>query len=153
MTQEFLNEDGKFDKQRFSHKFKHAGLRYEIAISVKTGWIVHVNGPFKCGEWSDLKIARTLLHKRLCKGEYYFADNGYRDVCGPAVLKEDLNQDEMGPYMRIRMRHETINKRFKEWGIFRQRYHHSELCHGSVFKALAVLIQLDIEDGCNIWNI
>ena len=72
---------------------------------------------------------------------------------GPAVLKEDLKQDEMEAFMRIRMRHETINKRFKEWGIFCQRYRHSEYCHGSVFRAIAVLVQLDIEDGKNVWNI
>ena len=51
-----------FTKDQYSHKFKGPGLRYEVAIAIKTGWIVHINGPFLCGRWPDFEIARTKLH-------------------------------------------------------------------------------------------
>ena len=38
-----------FNPDYFSHKYNHAGVRYEIGICIKTGWIVWINGPFPCG--------------------------------------------------------------------------------------------------------
>ena len=68
-TYELLTE-GEFDLGRFTPKFNGAGLRYEIAISISKCDIVHVNGPFKCGNHPDLSIARYLLHKKLLPGEF-----------------------------------------------------------------------------------
>ncbi|CAJ1966647.1 unnamed protein product [Cylindrotheca closterium] len=66
-----------FDPRRCSHKFKCAALRYEVAIAIKTGFIVHVKGPFKAGTWTDKKIVKLELHGKLAPGEYYLADGGY----------------------------------------------------------------------------
>ena len=74
-TKELLTTDGEFDKGRYSHKFHGPGLRYEIAISIGNCDIVHVNGPFKCGNHSDLNIAKSLLHKKLLPNEFYIADS------------------------------------------------------------------------------
>lgn len=32
----------------FSHKFKGPGVRYEVAVCIKTGDVVWINGPFPC---------------------------------------------------------------------------------------------------------
>lgn len=45
-----------FNRRWFTKKFKGPGLRFEVSVSVQTGWIVWVNGPFPCGSWPDLKI-------------------------------------------------------------------------------------------------
>lgn len=45
----------------FSHKFNGPGVRYELAVAIRTGDIVWINGPFPCGEWSDLRIFRSSL--------------------------------------------------------------------------------------------
>lgn len=45
-----------FSKQWYSHKFKKAGVRYEVAVCIQTGWIVWINGPYPCGAWPDIKI-------------------------------------------------------------------------------------------------
>lgn len=42
-----------FDKKFYSHKIKHAEVRYEDGIFIKTGCIVQANGPYKCGEFPD----------------------------------------------------------------------------------------------------
>ena len=102
--------------------------------------------PFKCGHWSDLKIAKSLLHRKLNRGEFYIADSGYRDLEGPSVLIEDLRTPAEKKFARtIRARHETINRRYKEWKILKDIYRHSECTHGAVFLAITTLIEKDIE--------
>ena len=114
--------------------------------------IVHINGPFKCGNHNDLSIVRSLIHRKLLPGEFYLADSGYRDLQGPSVLVEEIvNEAEKRHAYVTRARHETINRRFKEWKILHDIYRHSEHTHGSVFRAVAVLTQIDITEGRNIW--
>ena len=63
----------------FSHKFKGPGLRYIVSIAIHTGDIVHVGGPYPCGAWSDLRIAREEIVPLMNAGEKAIADRGYRD--------------------------------------------------------------------------
>ncbi|KAJ3380898.1 hypothetical protein HDU80_001973 [Chytriomyces hyalinus] len=50
------------DKQLFSHKFKHVGYRYLVAVALGTSQIVYVGGGVLCGKWPDLKMAcETIL--------------------------------------------------------------------------------------------
>jgi hypothetical protein len=44
----------------------------------------------------------------------------------------------------VRNRQETINKRFKEWAIFDQQFHHDLKLHHDLFAAIAVLGQIAI---------
>ena len=48
---------------------------------------------------------------------------------------------------RVRNRKETTNNRFKTFGILRQIYRHHIPSHGEVFRAVAVMKQLSINDG------
>ena len=48
-----IQEPSPFDPKWYSHKFRGPGLRYEIGVCIKTGWIVWVNGPFPAGAWPD----------------------------------------------------------------------------------------------------
>jgi hypothetical protein len=45
----------------FSHKFNGPGIRYEVAISINGGQIVHIQGPYPAGNWPDIKIFRECL--------------------------------------------------------------------------------------------
>lgn len=54
-----------FDSTMYSHKFKSAGLRYEIVVSVDKGNIMWVYGPFKAVDWSDRKIFNFMLKNLL----------------------------------------------------------------------------------------
>lgn len=142
-----------FNPGRHSHKFNGPGLRYEIAISVATCYIVHFNGPFLCGEWTDLRIARNLLHSRLSSDEYYLADKGYRCGTGPAIMRTALPPHRRQTFDKLMARHETINRRFKEFAILGTRYRHEEEKHVYVFRCIAVLIQIDIESGHNTFRV
>ena len=136
-----------FHPGRMSHKLNRPGLRYEVAVSIAKCYIVHINGPFLCGEWSDLRIARSFLHSRLLPHEYYLADSGYRCGNGPAITRHELPPNERRLYGKLMARHETVNRRFKEFAILREKYRHEEAKHDEVFRCIAVLIQIDIASG------
>ena len=50
---------------------------------------------------------------------------------------------------RVRNCQETVNKRFKDWGILRQLFRHADNLHrhGDIFTAIVVLTQLAINNG------
>lgn len=62
----------------YSHKFKGPGLRYEIAIAIKSGDIAWLNGPYPCGKHNDLALFKKSLCTFLEEGERVEADDGYR---------------------------------------------------------------------------
>jgi hypothetical protein len=111
-----------FSTKWFSFKFKAAGLRYEIGISILTGWIVWVNGPFLPGLYPDSKIAKLALVHALDEDELFLADRGYRNNGDHCVTP--TGPDDIGEYQRtvVPARHETLNGRLKQWGALNQRY-------------------------------
>jgi hypothetical protein len=136
-----------FSKTWYSHKFKGAGLRYEIAVCIQTGDIVWVNGPFKCGKWADLSIFRNNLKNLLLPREQVEADKGYRgdpSIRSPAMAR---SWGELQKKKAARTRHNTLNGRLKKWGILNQVYRHSLDKHRDVFMAVCVLTQLTIDRG------
>lgn len=118
-TDFLIQEPKPLDRTFYSHKFKHAALRYEIGISIDKGDIIWVNGPFKAGSYPDSKIFRNNLEKKLRPGECVEADNGYRyhyaTVRAPKTYRDVI---ECGKKARARARHEHVNGLLKNWGIF-----------------------------------
>jgi hypothetical protein len=125
----------------YSHKFKGPGLRYEVGVCIQTGDLVWINGPFPCGAWPDIKIFRQDLIGCLTGGEKVEADKGYRGEAH--YIKTPRNDVDT----IVRSRHETVNKRFKQWGCLNKLFRHQPSKHQSVFGAVAVLTQLAIENG------
>ena len=150
-----INEPKPFSRKWFSHKFRGAGLRYEVAVAIQSGHIVWTNGPFPAGT-PDLKIFRQDLKKQLKNGERVEADKGYRGE----PTKIDLPQENIGGLQsqmlvkkKVRARHETVNARFKEWGALKNKFRHKISRHRSVFRAIAVLTQLKIENGYPLFQV
>ena len=56
------NEWQPFEPGRNLHKFNGPALRYEVTLSIATGYIVHINGPIWAKHWQDLRVARNWLH-------------------------------------------------------------------------------------------
>ncbi|KAF0707704.1 hypothetical protein AaE_013498 [Aphanomyces astaci] len=110
-----------YDRKWYSHKFHGAGLRYEVGVCMRTGNIVWVNGGVPCGEWPDLRLARDSYVHCVRQGEITYADKGYRDANyfyfnHAAMANPQQHKD-------IMCRHETMNKRLKQFkilgGVFR----------------------------------
>lgn len=140
-------EPAPFSKLWYSHKFRSAGLRYEVGICIQTGDIVWVNGPFKCGRWNDLCIFRNDLKQLLLPNELVEADNGYRGDRKVRTAKMAKCYKEYRKKKEARARHETVNGRFKNWGVLNQVFRHSLNLHHSIFMAIATLTQLCFEHG------
>lgn len=104
-----VNEPQPFSKKWYLHKFKSAGLRYEIGVSIATGNILWASRPFYCGSHTDLCIFRQDIQPRLVEHERFDCDQRYQDdVC--------LNQGDIPPQSRHgfawqRAEHECLNSR------------------------------------------
>ena len=146
------------DESFFSHKFKGSGVRYEIGVCILTGDIVWVIGPFPCGDWPDISIFRFAVKHLLDPDERVEADDGYvgedpvnTKVPGSVVHFHDEKQ--LLVRSRVRRRHETVNKRIKQFKCMATVFRHELTFHGDCFRACAVLTQLEIESGNPLFSV
>ena len=116
------------DKRMCSHKFKSAGLKYEIALSVYDSSCVWISGPFRCGKHDatifkgkedkyDLKLRRELrisprkaLQDMVPKGKLAVADAIYSSCERVSVPNQCDTKRLHNHKARIRCRQETYNK-------------------------------------------
>ena len=130
-----------------SHKYaKKSALKYEVCLCILTGDIVWINGPYLVSVHS-IVIFRDCLLSHLADNERVEADDGYIGeapyyVKCPKCITNP--QETLAMQARIRSRQETVNGRFKNWGVLRQRYRHEIIHHGDHFRCVAVLTQLSI---------
>ena len=140
-----------------SFKFKgKCGLRYEIGVDILAGNIVWIEGPCAAGKYVDVEIFRRGLAHWLDKNERVEADDGYigeapqKVKCPGCAANPTENQ---GMQNRVRSRHESMNGRFKSWEILKSMYRHDLLEHGNVFRAIAVVTQISIDEGERLFEV
>jgi hypothetical protein len=148
-----IYEPTPFSSKWWSHKFNGPGLRYEIGVCIQTGWIVWVNGPFPCGSFPDLKIAKQNLFHELDRGEKVICDRGYklggryvdfpRYRRGSVLARLPINRMKT----KVRARHETCNKRLKQFGVLEKRFRHRLELHSTYFNAVTNITQIAIQRG------
>ena len=148
-----IYEPTPFSKSWFSHKFKGAGLRYEVGIAIQTGWIVWIHGSFPCGDWPDLAIARHGVCNMVDDGELLIADGGYHDGEQYFVTPNGLNNYEQYLQSVVRARHETVNQRFKQWAALERVFRHDVMLHPRVFHAIANIVQITIVHGEPLFSV
>lgn len=140
-----------------THKWKfHSALRYEIGVCILTGWLVWINGPYEAGKWNDIMIFRNSLLSHLEDGERVEADDGLIGVAPqyskvPKSMGHRVECEEM--QQRVRSRHETINKRFKQWQIMKQIYRGKMEDHADYFRVVSLTTQLSIIHGEPLFQI
>lgn len=105
-------------------------------------------GGFPCGEYPDLTLAREAFVLALNDDERAMLDKGYKD---PRFITP--NEENSYRYKRIMARHETVNKRLRQFYILRVEFRHERQKHSMVFHAVANLTQLNIENGNPLFNI
>jgi len=152
-----IQEPKPFSSKWYSHKHNGPGLRYEVALSLKRGDIVWIHGPFPCGKWPDIAIFRVSLKSFLDENERVEVDNGYRGEdpisCKTPGGISSMIDNRIVERKRIRARHETVNARLKSFSVLKQVYRHALIDHVDVFSAVAVLVQLGIEEGERLFDI
>jgi len=115
-----------------------------VAVSIYSGEIVWINGPFPCGAWPDVKIYRQGLNELLkLTGEKAETDLGYRGEPATVNHPDAYNADHYEKQC-VRSRHETVNRRFKQFNVLGRTFRHDKDKHKEVFTAVAVITQLSI---------
>jgi hypothetical protein len=107
-------------------------------------------GHFPCGHWPDIKIFRDALINELDEGEKVEADKGYRgEPESVSVPNHNVFLNRVGRRQKelVRARHETLNRRLKQWHCLHDTFRHDLVKHGPVFRAVAVIVQVTIETG------
>ena len=144
----WIQEPRPFSSRWFSHKINGPAVRYETGVCIQTGWIVWINGPFPCGDWPDLAIARHVLHHMLGTGEHCIADGGYRASTNCRAITPTGLHDYLDRQVAVvRARHETVDARLKVFGVLNQRFRHNLEKHGLVMHSVAVIVQIMISNG------
>jgi hypothetical protein len=136
-----IQEPWPFDRANYSVKLNGPALKYELAISIKSYDIVHVNGPFAASE-SDTTIFRERLMGLLCKDECVECDSGAK---GELQLKHPkVAQSRVDKQMKYTVRacHEIVNGELKLFNCLNACFRHHPSKHESCFKAITVIVQL-----------
>lgn len=137
-----------YDKDWWSYKFKHSGLRYEIGLCIKTGQIVWWHGPFLPGMFNDEMVFQEGLAQELGPGERVETDKGYVGSTPHWTRIPDgmEHPDRSEMTAKVRLRHETCNKRVKQWGILKYPYRHDVMRHQTYFGAILTITNLAFVD-------
>ena len=141
-----INEPEPFNSLWYSHKFHGPGLAYELGVCIKTGDIVWWNGPFPA-KHPDRNIFRSTLKNLLLPGEKVVGDLGYKGETKVLTELDANSKTHKRAMAKLRARHETLNRRLKQFRCLGDKYRHDRNKHILVFKAAAALTQISIDLG------
>ena len=125
-------------------------------MNIRTGDIVWVNGPYACGHCNDINIFWESLVTFLGPGERVETDDGYigdaphHIKCPMSCINPVESRIMQG---RARNRQETVNRRFKCWGILKQVIRHDIPKHAEVMYDVATITQISIENGGKLFQV
>ena len=137
----------------YSHKTHGSCVRYQITVGIRTGEIVHLEGPYPAGHWPDINIYRRNLKELLEEDEMVVADLGYRGDETVITPDDSTNPHVLQLMSTARGRHEGINGLFKQFRILRDMYRHDRSKHEKIVKCVAILVQLKIQRGEGTYDI
>ena len=124
-----------FSKTWHSHKLEGAGSRCKVGICIQTGDLVWINGPFRCGTLSDLKMFRQGLKGRLRPGEMVGCNGTCRGDVGCRNKCVAMNLSDLRAKNGGRSRHETVNGDMKIFDCLKMHWRHERSLHRCVFGA------------------
>lgn len=134
-----------------------SGVRYEVALCIRTGKICSVVGPFPCGSWPDINIYRHWLKHQLLPNEKVEADAGYS---GDETIRDPDDCRNYGEYrmkFNARARHEHVNQRFKNFACLENFRHFTSggdmTKHRYCFDTVCTLVQVNLYSGDELGDI
>ncbi|KAG7372514.1 hypothetical protein IV203_018657 [Nitzschia inconspicua] len=155
--QEPTHQEFSKDTSYFSHKYNHAGLCYQLGISIGSNRLVWMNGPFPAGK-SDLKIfkedglkAMLIAKKKMCIADGGYAGSDHIHHCSTPNIHDSR------PVRRFKARtlkrHEKFNGLIKNFHSVDCRFRHSIGKFKSVFEAICVICQYQIETDKPLYHV
>lgn len=152
-----------FEEQRkyYSHKFKSAGLDYEVGLSIFQPKCVWIRGPYPAGKHDITIFCHRLMDKilasRNASGVDYMAigDRGYRGEADLITVPNSQDTEAVREFKgRALSRQETFNSRLKNFNCLNERFRHHEIDkHKHCFYACAVIVQLQMENGSPLFSV
>jgi hypothetical protein len=153
-----INEPWPFDEKWYSQKFNGPGVKYEIAVCIKTGYIVWMNGPFEASH-SDGTICINKLLPLLADDEGVEVDSGYKGHDKFKRPETANSRDGRKKKSVVRGRHENVNSRLKIFDVLNIPFRHlnprNKMMekHGKCFSAVVVVTQLKFENGESLYEV
>ena len=147
-----------------SCKTNSPGLAYELAISIWSGKLVWINGPHKGGTRDvDIFVQAGGLASRIPAGKLVLVDQGYNQAPKDKISRKDKHIDPEDLYdfkNRALARHEKFNGRIKEYKVLSERFRHRGArgvgimdTHKSVFEAVCVIVQYEMDNGHPLFSV
>ena len=111
---------------------------------MKTSRICWFNGPFPCRIMPDLQIFQSNLKTLLLPSEYVLVDKGYKGESKCITPYDDKCKRHRKAMSKLKVRHETINGRLKNWGCLYQTWRHHQDKHSFAVKTVLVITQIEL---------
>ena len=143
------------DRRYFSHKLAHAGLDYELGISLWESKLVWMNGPFPAGE-NDISIFVThgLKDKLRAAGKRAIGDLGYRGHPNAVSVPNPSDGEDVTKFKsRALKRHEAFNGMIKTFESMKFTFRHSIKRFADCFEAICVICQFKLETEVPLFSI
>jgi hypothetical protein len=149
-----INEPRPFSTIWSSHKLGgHAGVNYEVGLSISRPKLIWLYGPTQPGAQNDLEVAKSELVPAVQaygQGQrWVIADGIYaaEEVSDVFSTKNDYDPREIAAFKeRVSARHESFNNLLKKWKILAVKFRIHDLAwHKPCFEAVACICcyQLD----------
>jgi DDE superfamily endonuclease len=143
----------------YDHKTHGPGLSYELGIAIRSNRLVWINGPFPASR-HDITTFRSDdnpgngLKDSIPEGKRAIGDSGYRGEPTKVAVTREGDSDEVKRFKaRAKARHETFNGRIKSFKILDTAFRHGFERHKTVFEAVCICVQYDIENGHGLFEI
>lgn len=145
------------DTKAMSHKFRACAAKYIIVLSVFRSKCLFIEGPFRGGK-HDLTMFKEsgLMRKLETSNKICIADRGFRSKrpCERENfgLPDYMDSKELNNFKsRARLRQETYNRRLKHFECLAGTFKNGFLKHGIALRAVAVLVQYQMDNGSPLY--
>ena len=145
-----------YDTKNMSHKHHHGGSKWQIVLSVHSAKCVDIYGPCRGGMGDKEMLARSGVLRKLKHNKVAIVDRGYIDKKKSVKLSWPNPHDakEVNNFKsRARLRHESFNGRMSFFDSLSQEFRHTEEQHGIVFKAVATIVQYQMNNGSPLFEV
>ena len=131
-------------KSWYLHEYGQAGVVYELGIAIYESQIVWTNGPFQTSQIFN----EDSLCNAIPAGKKSIGDSGYCNAGKKMSMPNTLDSKKVKTFKRhVWGPHKNLNAQIKSFKSMAKNFHHGKDNHQTIFEAICMLVQLDMENG------